>query len=246
MCLRQQAIFASAAAIFLGMNAFVGAQDLHVSYTPIELIPDRSPAIEIGSVSHTYVLGVLHTADDTASAVQIAPVPTPIQVSQDAQGQHRVDFSFYTFAMGSAATVFAIVALTRSKSAHITPVIHVHVPATDRIKTKKGIRNTKKASASSRDKAPHVYQNYDLGPSFEEERANEAQKEQQAEEALLMGLFESNMVMRSAIANLPPESDDIPFTESPVATTTECAIANDSSFGSSTTIPPADTTVTTS
>jgi len=101
-------------------------------------------------------------------------------------------------------------------------------------------------TTESRNKAAHVYQNYDPGPSFEEERANEAEKAQQAEEALLMGLFESNMVMRSAIANLPSNTDEIPAPDSPVATTTACTIGHESSLGSSTTTVPADTTVTTS
>jgi hypothetical protein len=152
-----------------------------------------------------------------------------------------VDTSFYSLALGSAATVLAIVALTRSKSAHIVPVINVHVPATHRAKTKKGVRSTKKVTNESRNKAAHVYQNYDTGPSsYEEERANGA------EEALLMGLFESNMVMRTAIANLPSETDEISAPDSPVATTTACTIGNESSFGSSTKPLPADTTVTTS
>jgi hypothetical protein len=149
-------------------------------------------------------------------------------------------------ALGSAATVLAVVALTRSKSAHIVPVINVHAPATNRDKPRKASRTKKKASSEVRNKASHVYQNYDLGPSFEEERTKESENAQQAQEALLMGLFESNMVMRSAIANLPAETNETPATESPIAIATACTIANESSFSSSTTIPPADTTVTTS
>jgi hypothetical protein len=246
MRLHQQAISRLTVTWLFAMSTFVGAQELHISYKPVDLIPDTSPAIEIGSVSPAYVLGVLHTTDETVSLVQQSPVPKPIQVGQEGQSQPKVDSTFYSLALGSAATVLAIVALTRSKSAHIVPVINVHVPATHRAKTKKGVRSTKKVTNESRNKAAHVYQNYDPGPSFEEERANEAEKAQKAEEALLMGLFESNMVMRTAIANLPSETDEISAPDWPVATTTACTIGNESSFGSSTKPLPADTTVTTS
>lgn len=246
MRLHRQAIRWLAVAILLGITTFGDAQDFHVSYKPVDLIRDTSPDIEIGSVSHTYVLGVLHSGDDAASAVPQAPVPAPIQVVQEAQAAPRTDSSYYSLALGSAATVLAVVALTRSKSAHIVPVINVHAPATNRDKLRKASGTKKKAHSDVRNKASHVYQNYDLGPSFEEERTKEAEKAQQAEEALLMGLFESNMVMRSAIANLPAETNETPATESPIAIATACTIANESSFRSSTTIPPADTTVTTS
>ena len=246
MRLHRQAIRWLAVAILLGITTFVDAQDFHVSYKPAELIRDTSPDIEIGSVSHTYVLGVLHTGDDAASAVPQAPAPAPIQGGQEAQAAPRTDSSYYSLALGSAATVLAVVALTRSKSAHIVPVINVHVPASNRDKLRKASRTKKKAPDEVRNKASHVYQNYDLGPSFEEERTKESEKAQQAQEALLMGLFESNMVMRSAIANLPAETNETPATESPIAIATACTIANESSFSSSTTIPPADTTVTTS
>jgi hypothetical protein len=243
---QKQTYFCLTVAILLGISAFAAAQDLHISFKPLDHIPDTAPAIEIGSVSHPYVLGVLHTGDDAASAVPQAPTPAPIQVVQEAQAAPRTDSSYYSLALGSAATVLAVVALTRSKSAHIVPVINVHVPASNRDKLRKASRTKKKASDEVRNKASHVYQNYDLGPSFEEERANEAEKAQQAEEALLMGLFESNMAMRSAIANLPAETNETPATDSPIAIATACTIANESSFSSSTTIPPADTTVTTS
>ena len=246
MHLHRHAISWLAVAILVGVRTFVDAQDVHVSCEPVELIRDISSDIEIGSVSHTYVLGVLHSDDDTASAVPQAPVPAPIQVVQEAQAAPRTDSSYYSLALGSAATVLAVVALTRSKSAHIAPVINVHAPATNRDKPRKASRTKKKAPSEVRNKASHVYQNYDLGPSFEEERTKESEKAQQAQEAQLMGFFESNMAMRSAIANLPAETNETPATESPIAIATACTIANESSFSSSTTIPPADTTVTTS
>ena len=90
---QKQTYFCLAVAILLGISAFAAAQDLHISFKPLEHIPDTAPAIEIGSVSHTYVLGVLHTGDDTASAVPQAPVPAPIQVVQEAQAAPRTDSS---------------------------------------------------------------------------------------------------------------------------------------------------------
>ena len=59
---QKQTYFCLAVAILLGISAFAAAQDLHISFKPLEHIPDTAPAIEIGSVSHTYVLGVLHTS----------------------------------------------------------------------------------------------------------------------------------------------------------------------------------------
>ena len=118
------------------------------------------------------------------------------------------DMQSVSLGLGSAATMLALVAIMRPRPVNQAPVVNVTMPQSQapvygwgppgpeprRRKKRKG------KGASEKAELPPREPNFTLGPSFEEEKAMLDAHASQAEEALLMGLVDANVALRSAIS----------------------------------------------
>lgn len=118
------------------------------------------------------------------------------------------DMQSVSLGLGSAATMLALVAILRPRPMNTAPVVNLTMPQSQApvyawgpppAKPRRRKKRKDKAMVEAAELEPRE-PNFNLGPSFEEEKAMRDAQTAQAEEALLMGLVDANLALRGAIS----------------------------------------------